>query len=121
LKSDWENLAEQLKSLGKVNPKIEGRIVDVANSQVPNKNIPESEFSGTADKPKVYEGNVTVDINNISLLENAVVKGNLIITGAVKDELSFSNVQVEGNLDLSETDAKKINFDGITVTGETIL
>ena len=72
--SDWENLAEQLKSLGKVNPKIEGRIVDVANSQVPDKNIPESEFSGIVDKPKVYEGNVTVDINNISLLENAVVK-----------------------------------------------
>lgn len=119
--SDWENLAEQLKSLGTVNPKIEGRIVDVANSQVPDKNIPESEFSGTADKLKVYEGNVTVNIKDISSLENAVVKGNLIITGIVKDEFSFTNVQVEGNLDLSEIDAEKVNFDGITVNGETIL
>ena len=27
--SDWENFAEQLKSLGTVDPKVEGRIVDV--------------------------------------------------------------------------------------------
>ena len=119
--SDWENLAEQLKSLGKVNPKIEGRIVDVANSQLPDENIPESEFSGTADKSKVYEGNVTVDINNIALLGNAIVKGNLILTGTVKDGLSFTNVQVEGNLDLSKLNTEKVNIDGITVKGETIL
>ena len=27
--SDWENLAEHLKSLGTVDPKVEGRIVDI--------------------------------------------------------------------------------------------
>ena len=27
--SDWENFAEHLKSLGTVDPKVEGRIVDV--------------------------------------------------------------------------------------------
>ncbi|SCX65062.1 2',3'-cyclic-nucleotide 2'-phosphodiesterase / 3'-nucleotidase / 5'-nucleotidase [Lysinibacillus fusiformis] len=119
--SDWENLAEHITSLGTVNPKVEGRVVDVSNSQVPDENIAETEFSGTVTTPKVYEGNVTVDINNISILENAVVKGYLIITGTVINELSFVNVKVEGNLDLSKIDVDKVDFDGITVNGETIL
>lgn len=119
--SDWENLAEYIMSIGIVNPTVEGRIVDVANSHVPDETIVETEFSGTVTNPKVYEGNITVDINNISILENAVVKGNLIITGAVINELSFINVQVEGNLDISKIDADKVNFDGISVNGDTIL
>ncbi|WP_336638130.1 bifunctional metallophosphatase/5'-nucleotidase [Lysinibacillus fusiformis] len=119
--SDWENLAEHITSLGTVNPKVEGRVVDVSNSQVPDETIAETEFSGTVTTPKVYEGNVTVDINNISILENAVVKGHLIITGTVTNELSFVNVKVEGNLDLSKIDVDKVDFDGITVNGETIL
>ncbi|MGE7600199.1 bifunctional metallophosphatase/5'-nucleotidase [Lysinibacillus fusiformis] len=119
--SDWENLAEHITSLGTVNPKVEGRVVDVSNSQVPDETIAETEFSGTVTTPKVYEGNVTVDINNISILENAVVKGHLIITGTVTNELSFVNVKVEGNLDLSKIDVNKVDFDGITVNGETIL
>lgn len=119
--SDWENLAEHITSLGTVNPKVEGRVVDVSNSQVPDETIAETEFSGTVTTPKVYEGNVTVDINNISILENAVVKGHLIITGTVINELSFVNVKVEGNLDLSKIDVDKVDFDGITVNGETIL
>lgn len=119
--SDWENLAEHITSLGTVNPKVEGRVVDVSNSQVPDETIAETDFSGTVTTPKVYEGNVTVDINNISILENAVVKGHLIITGTVTNELSFVNVKVEGNLDLSKIDVDKVDFDGITVNGETIL
>lgn len=119
--SDWENLAEHITSLGTVNPKVEGRVVDVSNSQVPDETIAETEFSGTVTTPKVYEGNVKVDINNISILENAVVKGHLIITGTVTNELSFVNVKVEGNLDLSKIDVDKVDFDGITVNGETIL
>ncbi|KEK12018.1 2', 3'-cyclic nucleotide 2'-phosphodiesterase [Lysinibacillus sphaericus] len=119
--SDWENLAEHITSLGTVNSKVEGRVVDVSNSQVPDETIAETEFSGTVTTPKVYEGNVTVDINNISILENAVVKGHLIITGTVTNELSFVNVKVEGNLDLSKIDVDKVDFDGITVNGETIL
>ncbi|MFG3431232.1 bifunctional metallophosphatase/5'-nucleotidase [Lysinibacillus fusiformis] len=119
--SDWENLAEHITSLGTVNPKVEGRVIDVSNSQVPDETIAETEFSGTVTTPKVYEGNVTVDIKNISILENAVVKGHLIITGTVTNELSFVNVKVEGNLDLSKIDVDKVDFDGITVNGETIL
>ncbi|KUF29546.1 bifunctional UDP-sugar hydrolase/5'-nucleotidase [Lysinibacillus sp. F5] len=119
--SDWENLTDHVKSLGTFKPEIEGRILDVANSQTPEENIPESEFSGTTNSPKVYEGSVTVIINNISSLENAIVKGNLIIEGTVNGDLSFLNVQVEGNLDLSKIDSDKVNIDGVTVNGETIL
>ncbi|MEK5329976.1 bifunctional metallophosphatase/5'-nucleotidase [Lysinibacillus sp. FSL W8-0992] len=118
--SDWENLAEHLKSLVNVNPKVEGRIVDVANSQQPEK-VDGADFSGTAGQPKVYEGNVTVSISNIASLANAVVKGNLILTGTVPAQFSFNNLQVGGNLDLSQLTGDLFNFDGVDVTGDTIL
>jgi 5'-nucleotidase/2',3'-cyclic-nucleotide 2'-phosphodiesterase/3'-nucleotidase/5'-nucleotidase len=119
--SDWENLAEHLKFLVNVNPKVEGRIVDVANSQQPDKTVDGADFSGTAGQPKVYEGNVTVSISNIASLENAVVKGNLILTGTVPAQFSFNNLQVGGNLDLSQLTGDLFNFDGVDVTGDTIL
>lgn len=118
--SDWENLAEHLKSLVNVNPQVEGRIVDVANSQQPE-NVDGADFSGTAGQPKVYEGNVTVSISNIASLANAVVKGNLILTGTVPAQFSFNNLQVGGNLDLSQLTGDLFNFDGVDVTGDTIL
>ncbi|UED82542.1 5'-nucleotidase C-terminal domain-containing protein [Lysinibacillus sp. CD3-6] len=119
--SDWENLAEHLKSLVNVNPQVEGRIVDVANSQQPDKTVDGADFSGTAGQPKVYEGNVTVSISNIASLANAVVKGNLILTGTVPAQFSFNNLQVGGNLDLSQLTGDLFNFDGVDVTGDTIL
>lgn len=118
--SDWENLAEHLKSLVNVNPKVEGRIVDVANSQQPEK-VDGADFSGTAGQPKVYEGNVTVSISNIASLANAVVKGNLILTGTVPAQFSFNNLKVGGDLDLSQLTGDLFNFDGVDVTGDTIL
>lgn len=119
--SDWENLAEHLKSLVNVNPQVEGRIVDVANSQQPDEKVDGADFSGTTGQPKVYEGNVTVSISNIASLENAVVKGNLILTGTVPAQFSFNNLQVGGNLDLSQLTGDLFNFDGVDVTGDTIL
>lgn len=119
--SDWENLAEHLKFLVNVNPKVEGRIVDVANSQQPEEKVDGADFSGTTGQPKVYEGNVTVSISNIASLANAVVKGNLILTGTVPAQFSFNNLQVGGNLDLSQLTGDLFNFDGVDVTGDTIL
>ncbi len=119
--SDWENLAEHLKFLVNVNPKVEGRIVDVANSQQPDEKVDGADFSGTTGQPKVYEGNVTVSISNIASLANAVVKGNLILTGTVPAQFSFNNLQVGGNLDLSQLTGDLFNFDGVDVTGDTIL
>ena len=88
---------------------------------VPAQEISEDDFSGTVEQPKVYEGNVKVDISNVGSLQNAEIKGDLILTGTISDEITFSNITVEGNLDLSALDGNTTNFTGITVKGDTIL
>ncbi|WP_084591296.1 S-layer homology domain-containing protein [Ureibacillus sinduriensis] len=126
--SDWENFRDHLVSLKDTGIPIviEGRIVDVAGQQNPGTELPGgdydgAEFSGTAGQVKVYSGDATVDISNINSLGNAVVKGNLIIKGKATGEITFANIQVEGNLDLTELEADTQDFTGITVDGETIL
>ncbi|MFE6168544.1 bifunctional metallophosphatase/5'-nucleotidase [Viridibacillus arvi] len=124
--SDWENLAEQLVSLKEIKPKIEGRIVDVSeeenpNAELPGGNVAGADFSGTISTPKVYKESVTVDITDISSLSNAVIKGDLIITGTLSKNITISNIKVEGNLDLSAVKGDSDNsFNNIEVTGETI-
>ncbi|QVY63894.1 5'-nucleotidase C-terminal domain-containing protein [Cytobacillus gottheilii] len=113
--SDWENFAEHLQSLGTVSGEIEGRIIDVLV-----KEVPAADFSGTTEEPKQYKGNVTVDTTNIDSLSNAVVNGDLVLTGTPSEEATFSNITVTGNLDLSDFGGDVI-LDGITVEGETIL
>ncbi|MBO0601180.1 S-layer homology domain-containing protein [Sporosarcina sp. E16_3] len=124
--SDWENLKEHLVSLiNKIPTKIEGRLVDVAGqepgTELPGGDVASEDFSGTVNAPKVYNGNVTVSITDAASLKNAVVKGNLILTGTPTGDVSFANITVEGNLDLSGLDGTNFDFDGITVDGETIL
>ncbi|MGE7838663.1 bifunctional metallophosphatase/5'-nucleotidase [Viridibacillus arvi] len=120
--SDWENLAEHLASLKKIKPTLEGRIVDVKKGEDPDIRIPGTEFSGTTESPKVYNGNVIVDITNVASLSNAVIKGNLIITGTLSENITISNIKVEGNLDLSAVKGDSDNsIENIEVTGETIL
>ncbi|MER2169333.1 MAG: 5'-nucleotidase C-terminal domain-containing protein [Psychrobacillus psychrodurans] len=123
--SDWENFRDHLKSLTKIPTDIEGRIVDVAGQQNPETELPSGEyrgdeFSGTAEKPKVYAGDVTVSVAEINKLENAVVKGNLTIKGTVTGEVTLSNITVEGNLDYTDLEASSYNLNGITVEGDTI-
>ena len=113
---DWENFRDHLIRLGLVNPQLEGRIVDIAGKSTP---IAEGDFSGTPQSPKVYSGNVTVDISNVASLRNVVVKGNLTITGAKTGTLTLDNLTVEGDLDLSGLDAS-VNFNNIKIAGETI-
>ena len=79
------------------------------------------DFSGTTDAPKVYNGNVTVSVADVTTFENVVVKGNLTLTGTLTDKVSFKNIKVEGNLDLSELDTDVYSFDGIEVTEDTII
>ncbi|MEK5528408.1 5'-nucleotidase C-terminal domain-containing protein [Viridibacillus sp. FSL R5-0468] len=118
--SDWENLAEHLASLKKIKPTLEGRIVDVKKGEDPDIRIPGAEFSGTTESPKVYNGNVIVDITDVASISNAIIKGNLIITGTVSDDIIISNIKVEGNLDLSAVKGDSDNsFENIEVTGET--
>ncbi|MGE7919917.1 bifunctional metallophosphatase/5'-nucleotidase [Viridibacillus sp. NPDC093762] len=124
--SDWENLAEHLASLKKINPTIEGRIVDVSeeenpNTELPGGNVAGADFSGTTSTPKVYKESVTVDITDISSLSNAVIKGDLIITGTLSKDITISNIKIEGDLVLSSIVGKNLtSFNNIEVAGETI-
>lgn len=123
--SDWENLREHIAKLVEVDPKVEGRIVDVAG-QEPNPELPGGEvapenFSGTPENPKVYNGDVTVSVTKVAFLGNANIKGDLIITGALTGPISFANITVQGDADFSRLDGELFNFDGLNVAGEIIL
>ena len=113
--ADWENLRDYVNKLKDVNPQIEGRIKDTAS-----KTVDASEFSGTADAPKTYTGNVRVDVSSITALEHAIIKGDLKLTGTETDAFSFSNLKIEGDFDISEINGSIFNFSGIEVGGETI-
>lgn len=123
--SDWENLREYIAVLVNVNPKVEGRIVDVAghepDTEFPGGAVDAKTFSGTPDALKVYNGDVTVALTDIAFLGNAIIKGNLIITGTPPNNFSISNITVNGNLDLSGLNGESFDFDGIIVDGEIIL
>lgn len=114
--SDWENFAEHLKSLGTVDPKVGGRIVDVAVKTVAPEN-----FGGTSESPITHTGNIEVDITNATKLENALIKGDLKLTGASSESLTFSNIKVEGNLNISNIQGSTIDLNGVEVTGDTTL
>ena len=120
--SDWENFRDHLVSLGTVNPQLEGRIVDVAGkeTELPGGTIVEKDFSGTVDAPKIYKGDVSINISDLALLQHAVVKGDLTITGTITGEFSLANIVVEGNLDVSGLDATNLKFKDVEVIGETI-
>ncbi|WP_274310435.1 bifunctional metallophosphatase/5'-nucleotidase [Solibacillus daqui] len=117
--SDWENLKDHLIKVKNLPTKIEGRIVDVVSSKIVE--VTPEEFNGTEGAPKVFEGNISVDISNVSELKNAEIKGNLVLSGTPKGELNFSNIKVLGNLILTDLEGNIINFDGINVAGETVL
>lgn len=119
--SDWENFAEHLKSLGTVDPKVEGRIVDVFGIPKEPIIVAPEDFGGTPQAPKIHDSSVIVDITNVSKLENAVIKGDLKLTGKSIESLTFSNIKVEGNLDISGVEGSSINLSGIEVAGDTTL
>lgn len=120
--SDWENFRDHLVRLKTVDANKEGRIVDVAGKvpELPGGTIKDTDFSGTPQAPKVYSGNVRVNVTNVALLSNAVIKGNLIITGTLPGIFNLANIQVEGKLDLTGLDAKDYNFKNVKVNGETL-
>ncbi|MGB3261605.1 5'-nucleotidase C-terminal domain-containing protein [Paenisporosarcina sp.] len=122
--SDWENLRDYIQKLGTVNPQIEGRILDDAKAPVGPSGpfeVTPGEFSGSAETPKTFIGDVIVTIENAELLQHTTVTGDLIIKGISATNLSFLNIQVEGNMDLSELDVKNVNLEGIQVDGDIIL
>lgn len=120
--SDWENFRDYLVSLKTVDANREGRIVDVVGKvlELPGGTIKDTDFSGTSQTPKVYRGDVRVNVKNVTLLTNAVVKGNLIITGKLPRAFNLVDILVEGNLDLTGLDAKDYNSKNVKVNGEII-
>lgn len=120
--SDWENFRDHLVRLKTVDANKEGRIVDVAGKvpELPGGTIKDTDFSGTPQAPKVYSGNVRVNVTNVALLSDAVIKGNFIITGTLAGVFNLANIQVEGKLDLTGLDAKDYNFKNVKVNGETL-
>ena len=50
-----------------------------------------------------------------------MIKGDLKLTGTAAESLTFSNIKVEGNLDVSGVQGSTINLSGIEVTGDTTL
>lgn len=91
------------------------------NGETPTVKVPANEFSGSEQEPKIYEGNVEVDITDIEKLENAVVDGNLILVGTLTGKLTFSNVTVKGNADFKDLGGDTTTIDGLTVEGDTEL
>ncbi|QIZ11210.1 bifunctional metallophosphatase/5'-nucleotidase [Priestia megaterium] len=89
---DWEMFRDFIEAQPNktVTAKVEGRIVNVA-PQV----VPAATFSGTEASPKIYTGNVIVDVTGVTKLEYATVKGNLLLRGGTNVELS--TVTVEGD------------------------
>ena len=51
------------------------------DNEYPGGTIDAKDFSGTVEVPKIYNGDVTVSVTDVSFLGNAIIKGNLTITG----------------------------------------
>lgn len=117
--SDWENFRDHLKALQTLPSSIEGRVIDVASSQT--EEVAPEDFNGTEEAPKVFDGNIRVDISDVSELKNAEIKGDLVLSGTAGEELILSNIKVAGNLILTDLEGDIVNFDGIEVAGETVL
>lgn len=117
--SDWENFRDHLKALQTLPSSIEGRVIDVASSQT--EEVAPEDFNGTEEAPKVFDGNIRVDISDVSELKNAEIKGDLVLSGTAGEELILSNIKVSGNLILTDLEGDIVNFDGIEVAGETVL
>lgn len=116
--SDWENFAEHLRTLTTVNPQMEGRIIDVAGRTTLE--MDGAEFSGTAAAPKVYNGNVIVNVTGTSVFEHVTVLGNLMLKGQLEKDAAFRKITVKGNLDLSQLLGTEFDFEDIQVDGESI-
>ncbi|WP_285769254.1 5'-nucleotidase C-terminal domain-containing protein [Peribacillus sp. SI8-4] len=119
--ADWENLRDHVSGLKTVAPSMEGRIKDVAGNPADPTEVAAKDFGGSADAPKVHNGDVVVDITDIDSLKDAKITGHLTLTGTPMDDFTFSNVTVEGDLNISGVQGKTVNLGGITVKGETNL
>lgn len=117
--SDWENLREQLiANKNNIPTEIEGRIVDVVGQET---ELPVTPVSATDFSGKTHEGNISVDVSDVTSLENATVNGNLILTGTNSGTLTLTNVTVTGDVDLTGV-VGDIKIEGLDVKdGEVVI
>lgn len=54
-------------------------------------------------------------------MEKAVINGDLILTGTTSRDLTFANITVTGNLDISGASGHAVNLNGVEVKVETTL
>lgn len=96
-----EGVKYTLKSYKGVNAKgaIDFTIPPSGGSTGPA-NVNPANFSGTAEDPKVFYGDVRVDVTGVTKLENATVKGHLYLKG--NTEVNLINVTVEGDTILED-------------------
>jgi 2',3'-cyclic-nucleotide 2'-phosphodiesterase (5'-nucleotidase family) len=93
---DWEMFRDFIAAQpnNTVTAQVEGRIVNIA-PQV----VPAASFSGTADAPKVYNGDVIVDVTGVEKLDYATVKGNLTLKGGTVVDLTTVTVEGDTNFE----------------------
>jgi 5'-nucleotidase / UDP-sugar diphosphatase len=99
---DWEVFKEYLDAQPNdtISPAVEGRIIDVATLPAGPTVVNAADFNGTAAAPKVFEGDVQVDVTGVSKLEYATVKGDLYLKGG--SNVDLTTVTVEGNTILED-------------------
>lgn len=99
---DWEVFKEYLDAQPNdtISPAVEGRIIDVATLPAGPTVVDAADFNGTAAAPKVFEGDVQVDVAGVSKLEYATVKGDLYLKGG--SNVDLTTVTVEGNTILED-------------------
>lgn len=99
---DWEVFKEYLDAQPNdtISPSVEGRIIDVATLPAGPTVVDADDFNGTATAPKVFEGDVQVDVTGVSKLEYATVKGDLYLKGG--SNVDLTTVTVEGNTILED-------------------
>lgn len=63
--------------------------------------IPVTPVSAVDFSGKTHEGNISVDVTEVTNLQNATVNGNLILTGTNSGTLTLTNVTVTGDVDFT--------------------
>ncbi|QUG40562.1 choice-of-anchor I family protein [Psychrobacillus sp. INOP01] len=82
-------------------------VYEFEGTAIPVTPVPAEDFSG-----KTHEGNISVDVSEVTTLENATVNGDLILTGTNSGTLTLTNVTITGDVDFTGVDGD-IKIEGL--------
>ncbi|MEK3978687.1 choice-of-anchor I family protein [Psychrobacillus sp. FSL K6-2836] len=74
--------------------------------------IPVTPVAAADFSDNTHEGNISVDVTEVTNLQNATVNGNLILTGTNSGTLTLTNVTVTGDVDFTGVDGD-IKIEGL--------